>query len=232
MSGNHKTSGPGPGDRPSNARTTGGGLFIISAPSGVGKTTLGREIMKMVPGLKESVSYTTRKPRAGEADGVDYNFVSQEEFIRMAGNGEFLESARVHGNYYGTSRKDLEAIMARGEDVILDIDTQGAKQLKTKGPFPGAVYIFILPPSLEVLRQRLEARDTEGEDQVALRLQNALGEIGEYEMYDYVIVNDRLDDALERLKAVILADRSSIKRVDRAWVHGNFNFSEKKEVPE
>ncbi len=201
-----------------------GGLFIISAPSGAGKTTLGREIMRMLPGLKESVSYTTRKPRAGETAGIDYNFISREEFVRMAEGGEFLESAMVHGNYYGTSRKDLEKILAGGQDVILDIDTQGARQLKTKAVFPGAVYIFILPPSLEVLRQRLTARNTEGEEQVSLRLKNALGEIKEYEMYDYVIVNDRLEDALERLKAVILADRSSIKRIDRGWVRKNFEL--------
>ncbi|MDA8089799.1 MAG: guanylate kinase [Nitrospiraceae bacterium] len=212
---------------------TGGGLFIISAPSGAGKTTLGREIMEMVPGLRESVSYTTRKPRAGEVAGVDYNYVSHEEFTRMSERGEFIESAAVHGNYYGTSRKDLEAILAGGEDVILDIDTQGARQLKTKSAFPGAVYIFILPPSLDVLRQRLKSRNTEGEEQVALRLQNALGEIKEYEMYDYVIVNDVLSEALERLKAVILAGRSSLKRVDREWVRKNFNIiSAKKEVPD
>ena len=216
---------------------TGGGLFIISAPSGAGKTTLGREIMRVVPGLGESVSYTTRKPRPGEVDGEDYKFVSREDFIGMIERGEFLESAKVHGNYYGTSRKDLEAMLARGQDVILDIDTQGARQLKTRASFPGAVYIFILPPSLDVLKQRLTGRNTEGEEQVALRLRNALGEIREYEMYDYVIVNDELSQAVERLKAVILADRSCIKRVDRAWVDKSFKVDENfnisnKEVPD
>ncbi|MDA8170972.1 MAG: guanylate kinase [Nitrospiraceae bacterium] len=210
-----------------------GTLFIISAPSGAGKTTLVREVLKSLPAIEESVSYTTRKPRTGEVDGIDYHFIAEGEFASMVGKGEFLESAEVHGNRYGTSLKDLKRLLARGLDVILDIDTQGARQIrgkKGKGKgLPEALYIFILPPSLEALRQRLEGRKTDSREQVELRLQNAIGEVMQYEMYDYVIVNDRLEEALERLKAVILADRARLGRLDRAWVEKHFKL-EKKEV--
>ncbi len=209
-----------------------GTLFIISAPSGAGKTTLVREMLKTVPDMEESVSYTTRRPREGERDGVDYHFIREEEFASMAGRGEFLESAEVHGNRYGTSLKDLNGLLARGVDVILDIDTQGARQIrekKEKGEnreLPEALYIFVLPPSMEALRQRLENRKSDSPEQVKLRIQNAAGEIMQYGMYDYVIVNDRLEEALERLKAVILAERSRAKRVDPAWVEKHFKLNE------
>ena len=215
----------------------GGTLFIISAPSGAGKTTLVREILRGLPDIGVSVSYTTRKPREGEIDGLDYHFVSEEEFAAMERNGDFLENAKVHGNCYGTSLNDLKRMLACGVDVILDIDTQGARQIRKKQgeeggqKFPEAVYIFILPPSMEALRLRLENRKTDTGEQVRLRLQNAAGEIMQYEAYDYVIVNDRLEEALARLKAVILAARSRVKRVNRAWIARNFNFLEKdKEV--
>ena len=206
-----------------------GTLFIISAPSGAGKTTLVRLAMEELPGLRESVSYTTRMPREGEVPGVDYHFVSAEEFSDMAGRGEFLESAYVHGNRYGTRLQDLGFLLAGGEDVVLDIDTQGARQIREKGKsekdrdfLPEAAYIFILPPSLAALRDRLEKRKTDSGEQVRLRLHNAIGEIMQYGMYDYVIVNDRLEEALERLKAVILARRSASVRINRAWVEKNF----------
>ena len=206
-----------------------GTLFIISAPSGAGKTTLVRRAMEGLPGLKLSVSYTTRRPREGEVPGADYHFVSEDEFSGMAGRGEFLESARVHGNRYGTRLADLEALLAGGEDVVLDIDTQGARQIrersksgKDKGLLPEAVYIFILPPSFEALRERLEGRKADSPEQVDLRLRNAAGEIMQYGAYDYVIVNDRLLEALERLKAVIMARRTASDRVNRAWIEKNF----------
>ena len=208
-----------------------GTLFIISAPSGAGKTTLVRRAMEGLPDLRLSVSYTTRKPRKGEVPGVDYHFVSMEEFSAMAGRDEFLESAEVHGNRYGTRLADLERLLAGGEDVILDIDTQGARQIKSRrkdtggkdsGLLPDAKYIFILPPSFAALRERLEDRKSDSPEQVGLRLRNAAGEVMQYGLYDYVIVNDRLEEALERLKSVILARRSEAGRVNRAWVEKNF----------
>ncbi|MDA8387115.1 MAG: guanylate kinase [Nitrospiraceae bacterium] len=220
---------PRPGDEPTAAwqsKNARGTLFIISAPSGAGKTTLVRRAIEGLPGIAESVSYTSRSPRKGEVPGLDYHYVSGEEFAAMAARGEFLECAEVHGNRYGTSLKALDRLLAGGADVILDIDTQGARQIREKSAknkdLPEAVYIFILPPSMEALRERLENRKTDSGEQVGLRIRNARGEIMQYGLYDYVIVNDRLEEALERLKAVILARRSSVDRVNRAWVEKNF----------
>ncbi|MDA8168236.1 MAG: guanylate kinase [Nitrospiraceae bacterium] len=197
-----------------------GDIFIISAPSGAGKTTLCDRLIAELPRLRHSVSYTTRNPRPGEVDGVHYNFVPEAEFKAMVERDEFVEWAVVHGNYYGTSAEGLREMTASGADVVLDIDTQGAKQMK--GKFPEAVYIFILPPSMKTLRQRLEDRKSDSPDVIVRRLKNAVDEIRDYYLYDYVIINDVLEEALERLKAVILAQRVSASRVDPAWIEEQF----------
>jgi guanylate kinase len=201
-----------------------GRLFVISAPSGAGKTTLCRKLVGMMPGLKESVSYTTRSPRPGEADGADYRFVSVSEFNSMAERGEFVEWAEVHGNRYGTSEKSLRQMMEAGTDVLLDIDTQGARQLRAK--FPEAVLVFVLPPSFDELRRRLAERMSDSEEVIRRRLRNAVGEIGEYKFYDYVIVNDVLDEALLRLKCIVLAKGLETARVDAGWVEREFMVQE------
>jgi len=197
-----------------------GDLFVISAPSGTGKTTLARALLKLLPDLRHSVSYTTRKRRPGEIDGIDYRFISEAEFTRMAEACEFLEWAKVHGNFYGTSEKALKAMTGQGVDVLLDIDTQGARQTREK--LPDAVLIFILPPSLKTLKERLVGRKSDSPEDIKKRLKRALDEIKEYKIYDYVILNDKLEEALEELKAVVLARRASVSKVDPDWVKSQF----------
>ena len=186
-------------------------LFVISAPSGAGKTSLCKEIIDFFPDLRQSVSFTTRAPRAGERDGEDYFFVSTGEFQRMVDAGEFLEWAEVHGNCYGTARKSLDTWSSQGLDVILDIDCQGATQLKKL--IAGAVFIFILPPGIDELRRRLTGRNLDAPEVIERRIRNAEGEIREARWYDYLIVNDRLECAAEQLRAVITAERSRTFRV-------------------
>ena len=152
-------------------RTPQGILFVVSAPSGAGKSTICAEVMRHDPNLRFAISHTTREPRTGEQDGVDYNFISQDEFRRMADSGEFIEWAEVHGNSYGTSKDMLKALLAEGSDIIHDIDVQGAALLR--GALPEAVYIFILPPSIKTLERRLSSRSTDGPEVVARRLLNA-----------------------------------------------------------
>jgi len=195
-------------------------LFVVSAPSGAGKTTLCKEILKYISNLQHSISYTTRTARPSEVDGIDYHFVSVEEFKRMIYEDAFIEWAVVHGNYYGTSRKELMDLLARGVDVILDIDPQGAKQIKKR--FTNGVFIYILPPSFEDLRQRLMVRKGDSPDEIRRRLENASKEAKDYRMYDYLIINDHFDVALERLKAIILSARIKIDRVNPEWVEENF----------
>lgn len=180
-------------------------LYVISAPSGAGKTTLCREVLDILPGLLHSVSFTTRMPREGEVHGKDYFFVNKEEFSRMVQAGEFAEWAEVHGNFYGTAIKTLEDCRAAGVDLILDIDCQGAAQLKNKQV--EGVNIFILPPSYRELRSRLEGRDSDSPEVIETRIANAAAEIRESRWYDYIIVNDVFSKAVDDLKSIIIAER-------------------------
>jgi len=180
-------------------------IIIISAPSGTGKTTLVREVMDRLPGLRFSVSYTTRLPRPNEKDGEDYYFVSHFVFQKMVERNEFLEWAEVLGNRYGTPRPDLRKLESGGTDLILDIDTQGAKKALKEIHQPILIYLF--PPSLRVLRERLINRGVDSLEMVKYRLSNARRDMEESHWYHYVIMNDRIEDAIEKLKAIIIAER-------------------------
>jgi guanylate kinase len=186
-------------------------LFIISAPSGAGKTTLCKEVIDILPNLLHSVSYTTRAPRPGEVCGRDYFFVSPAEFANMVAAGEFAEWAEVHGNRYGTAIKTLEEYRAKGVDVILDIDCQGARQLKER--FGEGVFIFILPPSFRELRRRLDIRNSDSDEVKDRRIKGAAEEIKESRWYDYIIINDVYSKAVEELKSVLIAERCTTSRV-------------------
>ena len=186
--------------------TPGGGqLFVVSAPSGTGKTTVVERLVQVVPDLTMSRSYTSRQARAGERDGVDYNFVSRATFEAMVARSEFLEYADVFGNLYGTSRADAERLMASGKDVVLVIDVQGAGQVRTAG-IP-LVTVFVLPPSFEVLEQRLRGRGKDSDDAIRRRLDTARAEVAGYEDYDYVVVNDDLEACVTAMRSIILAER-------------------------
>lgn len=187
-------------------------VFIISAPSGSGKSTLVARLLETVPGLKFSVSYTTRKPRGQEKDGQSYHFVSREEFEAMLARDEFLEWAQVFGNYYGTHCSELDHARAGCQDLVLDIDVQGARQLKKK--IPEAVTIFILAPSRVVLEQRLRARSEDREEVIARRLKEAAEEIRKYEDYDYVLINRDLAEAENTLNAIVRAERVRRTRIE------------------
>jgi guanylate kinase len=188
-----------------------GVLYVISAPSGAGKTTLCKEIIDIFPNLLHSVSYTTRPPRTGEVHGRDYFFVGKEEFSRMVEGGEFAEWAEVHGNLYGTSLATLKENRSRGIDLILDIDCQGARQLKER--FEGGVFIFVLPPSIDELRRRLDNRSSDTEEVIERRIKNAAGEIREARWYDYIIVNDKFSEAVEQLQSVLIAEQCRASRL-------------------
>ena len=185
-------------------------VFIISAPSGSGKSTLVNEIRVSVPDLDFSISYTTRKPRGSEKDGREYHFVSREAFEAMIARGEFLEWADVFGNYYGTARRYVEAAITEGHDLLLDIDVQGAAQIKKQ--LPEAVSIFVLPPSRQELERRLKRRsEAEGFVNPAVlekRLTTARREIEKYSEYDYILINDRLEESIDLLKAIVLSERA------------------------
>lgn len=185
-------------------------IFIISAPSGAGKTTLLRKVMEKLPDLHFSVSYTTRSPRANEREGADYHFVSPSVFQKMVQEDEFLEWAEVLGNQYGTPRKNVKILESKGIDLILDIDTQGAKRVIEK--IDPAILIYILPPSLESLRQRLMKRGLDPPEMIRFRLANAKRDMEEAQGYHYVIVNDRMEETVEELKAIIMAERCRKKK--------------------
>lgn len=184
-------------------------LFIVSAPSGTGKTTIVERLVQVVPRLRLSRSYTSRTARAGEQDGVDYNFISRERFESMIAEAAFLEWADVFGNYYGTGAADTEQALAAGEDVVLVIDVQGARQVRGRGI--ETVGVFVLPPSASVLESRLRGRSKDTEEQMRRRLEVARTEVGEFAQYEYVVVNDDLDGAVNRMRAIVMAERARMK---------------------
>lgn len=186
-------------------------LFVISAPSGTGKTTLVERLVREVPGLQMSRSYTSRATRPGEADGVDYNFISRQDFEHRISIEQFLEWADVFGNLYGTGLTDTESRLASGCDLVLTIDVQGARQVRAK-PIP-TVGIFVLPPSFSVLEQRLRGRSKDSEEAMQRRLATAREEVSAFSEYDYVVVNDDIQDCVDRMKAIVIAERA---RLDRA----------------
>lgn len=188
-----------------------GELFIVSAPSGAGKTTILKRVLQDLDNLMFSVSHTTRPPRPGEVDGVDYHFVDYEVFHSLVRENAFLEWTTVHNHYYGTSRKVVEDALAQGIDVILDIDVQGARALRKN--YEKGVYVFIVPPGLDELERRLMRRGTETGEAIEIRLRNAREEIRALDEYDYIIVNDILDQATRSLEAVILSQRARRDRV-------------------
>lgn len=185
--------------------------IILSAPSGGGKTTIARRLLQVRSDLGYSISCTTRSPRGNERDGVDYYFLSREEFLSRRAQGEFAESAEVHGNLYGTLRSEIAKVLASGRHVVMDIDVQGATQMSRA--FPQSVTVFILPPSGQILLDRLRNRKTESPQQLAARLHSALHELRSVEEYEYVIVNDDLEQAVHRVGSVIDAEVVSRERV-------------------
>jgi guanylate kinase len=197
-----------------------GSIFVISAPSGAGKTTICREIMKLRDNLRQSVSFTTRPPREGEVNDTDYTFVSEQEFRGMIGRQEFVEWAEVHGNLYGTSKSRLEGLLAQGYDVILDIDTNGATQIKNI--YGEGVFVFILPPSMETLRDRLQNRQSDRVEEIEKRLRRAGDEIRDYSRYDYVIVNDSVDEAVKKLEAIMTAESLRTGKISKDWIRKKF----------
>jgi guanylate kinase len=188
-----------------------GQLFIVSAPSGTGKTTLVERLVQLVPDLALSRSFTSRPPRPGECDGVDYNFITRERFDEMVVAGDFLEWADVFGNCYGTAVHETERVLGSGQDLMLVIDVQGARQVRAKRA--DTVGIFVLPPTFAVLEERLRRRSMDSEAQIQRRLDVARQEVGAVADYDYVVVNDELAPAVARLRAVVEAERARLRRM-------------------
>lgn len=180
-----------------------GNLFIVSAPSGAGKTSLVTALLASSREIDLSISYTSRPPRPGETNGKDYHFVSRETFLAMSKNGDFLESAEVYGNLYGTSQSWIATEIASGRDILLEIDWQGAAQVRRK--FPGCIGIFILPPSLHALETRLKGRAQDSAEVIARRISSAQEDVAHVTEFDYVIINDKLDEALQQLNAIVVA---------------------------
>jgi len=201
-----------------------GNLFVVAAPSGAGKSSLVKALLELDSHLAVSISHTTRAPRGQEQDGREYHFVGEPEFRAKIAAGDFFEWAEVHGNLYGTSRAAIESRIAAGQDVVLEIDWQGALQIKKI--FPHAVLIFILPPSWEELRARLERRGEDAVDTIALRLRNAAMEMAHVHQFDFVIINDSFDRALFDLKAIVHAQRLryAVQRRARAGTFGALNI--------
>lgn len=188
-------------------------LFIVSAPSGAGKTTLVERLVEQTPHLKMSRSYTSRRVREGEIAGVDYNFVSRDRFEAMVAAGEFLEWAAVFGDLYGTSTADTERLLESGHDVVLVIDVQGARKVRRRGIETTA--IFVMPPSFAALEQRLRGRSKDTEDAIRRRLEVARQEVAAYAEYDFVVINDELTPAVDRLRAIVVAERARLPRLRR-----------------
>jgi guanylate kinase len=186
-------------------------LFVVSAPSGAGKTTVAERLVQVAPDLALSRSYTSRTLRPGEADGVDYNFVSRSTFEEMIAANAFLEWADVFGNLYGTGAAETERHLAAGRDLVLVIDVQGARQVRQRSP--GTVRVFVMPPSFPVLEQRLRGRSKDTEDAMQRRLAAARNEVAAFVEYDYVIVNDELGACVDRLRAIVLAERARLAAV-------------------
>jgi guanylate kinase len=202
-----------------------GVIFILSAPSGAGKTTLTKRLVKIFPDIMLSVSYTTRAPRSGEIPGRDYYFVPQKKFEVMRAKGDFAEWANVHGNFYGTPRRPLDQSIRSGKDVLLDIDVQGNKKIKSR--YRDAVSIFLLPPSWQELERRLAGRGTDRRETIRQRLESARRELKEVKRYDYLIVNQKIQPALESLKSVVRAERMRVSRVKKwtgAFLHSEILF--------
>jgi guanylate kinase len=198
-------------------------LFVVSAPSGTGKTTVVERLVERMGDLEMSRSYTSRPAREGERDGVDYHFVSRDRFEAMIAAGEFLEWADVFGNLYGTSASATDAILGAGRDVVLVIDVQGARQVRQRGL--ALVSVFVLPPSFAVLEQRLRGRSKDSEEQIRRRLQVASAEVDEYSQYEYVVVNDEIEAAVGRLQSIVGAERARVRRVreDAEAIIGTFH---------
>jgi guanylate kinase len=190
----------------SSSQPSRGRLFVVSAPSGAGKTTVVERLVHTTPGLRMSRSYTSRPARPGETDGVDYQFVSRERFDAMVAGDQFLEWAEIFGNLYGTSTVDTERALREGADLVLVIDVQGARQVR-RHRLP-VVSVFVLPPSYEVLQQRLRGRSKDSEEQMRRRLDVAREEVNAVDEYDYVVVNDEIDACVERIRAIVLAERA------------------------
>lgn len=188
-------------------------LFIVSAPSGAGKTTLVERLVEQTPRLKMSRSYTSRAVRKGEIDAVDYNFVTRDRFEEMAAAGEFLEWANLFGNLYGTSAADTDRLLEAGHDVVLVIDVQGARKVRARGVETTAV--FVMPPSFEVLERRLRGRSKDSETAIQRRLEVARQEVAAFVEYDYVVVNDELTAAVDRLRSIVSAERARLDRMRR-----------------
>lgn len=189
----------------SQSQAYSGRLFLVTAPSGAGKSTLVNALLAKEPDIKLSISHTTRQPRPGEVNGREYHFVTEEEFLTMEKRGDFLESALVHGNHYGTSRVWIEEEMRQGHDVLLEIDWQGARQVRER--FSGTVGIFILPPSIEALEWRLNHRGTDSPQTITRRLLGAGAEMAHAPEFEYVIINENFDTALSQMQAVVVASR-------------------------
>jgi guanylate kinase len=199
---------PGPSAPPTAGR---GLLFIVSAPSGAGKTTLVERLVEQTPRLKMSRSFTSRPARQGETHGVDYNFVTRAEFEVMAASGEFLEWADVFGNLYGTRAVDTEQVLSTGDDLVLVIDVQGARKVRTRGL--DATTVFVMPPSYPVLEQRLRGRSNDAEPAIERRLQVAREEVAAFTEYDFVVINDELTAAVDRLRGIVIAARARLTRM-------------------
>lgn len=185
-------------------------LFVVSAPSGAGKTTLVRKVIEQLPDVSLSVSCTTRAPRPDEMEGIDYFFITRDEFTAMEREGKFLEWAHVHGDLYGTPRANMEKLQ-HGEDLVLEIDTQGAQKIREE--LRNGVLIFIRPPSLEVLRERLQTRGGDSEEAMHARLDNAQNELDQMAWYDYIVVNDDIEEATRHVASIIIAERCKTARV-------------------